>query len=160
MSDGQPNPWTDYPLHVFRFEATFEQAAQAADSESVDIASAAFSEITGLEATMEPKVIKEGGRNFGAVQRVGPTTFATVVFKRGITTSGDLWSVLETVAGGSYNSRLDVTITMKAPDGSDLYRWKIYKAMPTKFKTADFNAQSTAIGIEELHLAHEGMMRQ
>lgn len=160
MSDGQTNPWADYPLLVFRFEVTFAQATHAASAEPVNIASAAFSEITGLEATMEPKVIKEGGRNFGAVQRAGPTTFATVVFKRGITTSGDMWSVFETVAGGSYNSRLDVTITMKAPDGNDLYRWKIYKAMPTKFKTADFNAQSTAVGIEELHLAHEGMMRR
>jgi phage tail-like protein len=160
VSDDQPNPWADYPLHVFRFEATFAQATQAARSEPVNVASAAFSEITGLEATMEPKVIKEGGRNFGVVQRVGPTTFATVVFKRGVTTSGDMWSVFETVAGGSYNSRLDVTITMKATDGSDLYRWKLYRAMPTKFKTADFNAQSTTIGIEELHLAHEGMMRR
>jgi phage tail-like protein len=153
------NPWANTPLTVFRFEASFVQAKLAASAEAVSVASAAFSEITGLEATMEPKVIKEGGRNFGVVQRVGPTTFATVVLKRGITTSGDLWKVFETVAGGSYNSRLDVTITMKAPDGSDLYRWKIYRAMPTKFKTADFNASSTAIGIEELHLAHEGMKR-
>jgi len=36
---------------------------------------------TGLEATMEVKVIKEGGRNYGVIQRSGLVTFATVVLK-------------------------------------------------------------------------------
>lgn len=29
--------------------------------------------------------------------------------------------------------------------------------MPIKFKAADLNARGTEIGIEELHLAHEGL---
>jgi hypothetical protein len=29
--------------------------------------------------------------------------------------------------------------------------------MPVKFKAADLNAKGTDIGIEELHLAHEGL---
>lgn len=156
-----PPDWTDvnYPLMPFRFDVQFRQSGLGGGGEALTIASAAFSEITGIEATMEPKVIKEGGRNFGVVQRVGPTTFATVVLKRGITKSGDLWTVFQTVAGGAGASRMDVAIQMRAPNGQTLYQWTLYRAMPTKFKTADFNATATAIGIEELHLAHEGMRR-
>ncbi len=47
--------------------------------------STAFAEVTGLEATMEPRAIREGGRNWGQHQRAGQVSFATVVFKRGIT---------------------------------------------------------------------------
>jgi phage tail-like protein len=35
--------------------------------------------------------------------------------------------------------------------------WKLEKALPVKFKAADLNAKNTEIGIEELHLAHEGL---
>ena len=30
--------------------------------------------------------------------------------------------------------------------------------MPVKFKAADLNAKGSEIGIEELHLAHEGLV--
>jgi hypothetical protein len=29
--------------------------------------------------------------------------------------------------------------------------------LPVKFKAADFNAKGAEVGIEELHLAHEGL---
>src|SRR3982751_6445672 len=87
-------PALEYPLHLFNFLVELRQQGQTA---APPLCSAAFSECTGLEATMEPKVIKEGGRNYGAVQRVGLVTFATVVLKRGITTQRDLWKWFDLV---------------------------------------------------------------
>ena len=52
----------------------------------------AFSEVSGLEATMAPKTLREGGRNWGEVQLAGPTSFAPVILKRGITEVADLWN--------------------------------------------------------------------
>jgi phage tail-like protein len=156
------------PLGVFNFDVTFTEVdTDGAPLGTVELCRAAFSEITGLEATMEPKVIKEGGRNFGVVQRVGPTTFGTVVLKRGISGTKDLWAWFELVAGGSYAKRLTATITLYGPEEgprdqpsrTPIYSWRLLRAMATKFKTADFNATSTSVGIEELHLAHEGMER-
>jgi len=49
---------------------------------------------------MEVKVIKEGGRNYGVIQRSGLVTFATVVLKRGMTTTRDLYKWFELVAMG------------------------------------------------------------
>jgi phage tail-like protein len=157
------------PLGVFNFDVVFIEVdtAGAPIGEKMELCRAAFSEITGLEATMEPKVIKEGGRNFGVVQRVGPTTFGTVVLKRGISNMKDLWMWFELVAGGSYAKRMTATITLYGPEEgprdqptrTPIYQWRLLRALPTKFKTADFNASSTSVGIEELHLAHEGMER-
>ena len=76
----------DIPLHVFRFHVNFSQQSLANPSgDDLALCQGAFSECTGLEATMEPKVIKVGGSNYGAVQRAGQVSFATVVLKRGMT---------------------------------------------------------------------------
>jgi phage tail-like protein len=38
-----------------------------------------------------------------------------------------------------------------------VHTWGLKRALPVKFKTADLNARGTDIGVEELHLAHEGL---
>ena len=35
--------------------------------------------------------------------------------------------------------------------------WVLDRALPVKFKAAEFNAKGSEVGIEELHLAHEGL---
>jgi phage tail-like protein len=146
------------PLHVFRFHVDFDTDPIAGGAtRPVALCSGAFSECSGLEATMEPKVIKVGGHNYGAVQRSGPVTFATVVLKRGMTTTRDLFKWFELIANGAYAYRLAATITMFNTSGAGVLSWKLEKALPIKFKAADLNAKSTDLGIEELHLAHEGL---
>jgi phage tail-like protein len=149
-----------YPLLPFNFDVVFHEVALQTSAEigsELRLCAAAFSEVTGLEATMEPKVIKEGGRNFGVVQRVGPVTFATVVLKRGVSQVSDLWKWFELVAGGNTRKRLNATITVYDRAQAAKCRWKLHRALPTKFKTADLNATASAVGVEELHIAHEGM---
>lgn len=146
------------PLHVFRFQVDFATDPIGGDgSQPVPLCSGAFSECTGLEATVEPKVIKEGGQNYGVAQRSGPVTFATVVLKRGMTTTRDLYHWFNMVGNGKYAYRLKATITMFDSAGKAVLSWMLEKAIPVKFKAADPNAKSTEIGIEELHLAHEGL---
>jgi phage tail-like protein len=157
MSDNLPENQL-FPWHVFRFQVDFvKDPIAGGDSSPVPLCSGAFSECTGLEATMEPKVIKEGGRNYGVVQRSGPVTFATVILKRGMTETRDLYNWFEMVGNGSYAYRLAATITMLDRSGGKLLSWTLEKALPVKFKAADLNAKNTEIGIEELHIAHEGM---
>ncbi|HET6229640.1 MAG TPA: phage tail protein [Longimicrobiaceae bacterium] len=148
-----------FPAHVFRFRVDFAEDRFGSDDAGTPVAlcSGAFSEVTGLEATMEPKAIKEGGKNYSVNQRAGPVTFATVVLKRGMTTTRDLWNWWDLVAGGKYAFRLAATITMLDHQGDRLLAWKLEKALPVKFKAADLNAKGTEVGIEELHLAHEGL---
>ncbi|HEX2727751.1 MAG TPA: phage tail protein [Beijerinckiaceae bacterium] len=147
------------PLHVFRFEVTFRRDAMKGTptGAAVPLCSGAFAECTGLEATMEPKVIKAGGLNYGPAQRVGQVSFATVILKRGMTTTRDLWNWFALVTGGKYAVRLSAEIVMQDQAGTPALTWKLARALPIKFKAADLNARGTEVGVEELHLAHEGL---
>ena len=125
-----------------------------------------FAEATGLEATMEPKAIKQGGQNYGPLQRVGPVTFSTVVLKRGMTEVRHLWSWWSLFTGadgqrdGTYRpdrARCDVLVSMAGPDRTVLLTWQLRNAMPVKFKAGDLNARGTEVAIEELHFVHEGL---
>src|SRR5262245_39507323 len=157
-----------YPIPLFRFHVEFRR--QGSD---IELAHGAFSECSGFEATMEPKIIKAGGANYGAFQRAGRVTFATVILKRGITTSRDIWKWFSHVnEKGKYAFRLDVKIMvfgemeMPQPPGNEAAQSstasrltiRLLPARPIKFKSGDLNAKANEVGIEELHLAHEGLM--
>jgi len=106
---------------------------------------------------MEPKVIKSGGANYGPAQRAGQVSFATVILKRGMTSTRDLWHWFQMVGGGGYAYRLSAEIAMQDTAGKTVLTWGLDNCLPVKFKAADLNANGTEIGIEELHLAHEGL---
>jgi phage tail-like protein len=144
------------PLHVFRFRVNVA-ADSLANGPQGDAAEMSFAECTGLEATMEPKTIKEGGRNYGAAQRAGNISFATVVLKRGVSTDRSMWQIFSGIAAGQYANRVQVTITLLDGAMNKIMAWQLAHAMPVKFKFADLNAKATEVGIEELHFVHEGL---
>ena len=92
-----------------------------------------------------------------AYQRPGPVSFATVVLKRGMTASRDLFKWFQLVNGGGYAYRLSAEIDMRNAEGATVVTWGLDNCLPVKFKAADLNAKGTEVGIEELHLAHEGL---
>lgn len=136
----------------------------------------AFSEISGLEASMEHKVVRQGGVNYGARMLVGPVSFGTVILKRGVARSQTLWRWWSMFAGADdvpdgkpiTANRSDVliglittTLPNTDPDTpaerSIGMGWRLKNAMPVKFRVADLNAKGTDLAIEELHLVHEGL---
>lgn len=146
------------PLHVFRFHVRFRRDGfGSGNKDEVPLCDGAFAECSGLEATMEPKLIKSGGLNYGAAQRMGPVSFATVILRRGVTSSRDLWQWFQLVNGYAYAYRLAVEIDLHDIAGAPVMTWKLARAMPVKFKAADFNARASEVGVEELHLVHEGL---
>lgn len=123
------------------------------------VCNGAFSEVSGLEASMTPKTLKEGGRNWGEVQLAGPTTFSTVVLKRGITDADGLWRLFDRGFRQSYYSlRLNCSIQLVNPADPEqaIMVWTLDKVLPIKFKGPDLNATANQVAIEELHLNHEG----
>jgi phage tail-like protein len=163
----------EYPLTLFRFHVVFQPVGGA--SNAPNICEGSFSECTGLDATMEPKVIKSGGANYGAAQRVGQVTFGTVVLKRGMTTNRGLWQAFSKVTEQAKPSRFTVKIYALKPAGNSMFEISglqdqtnnpernaaftvtLTRALTIKFKCGDLNARATEIGVEELHLAHEGL---
>ncbi len=123
-----------------------------------------FSEVNGLELTMEPKIIAEGGRNWGEVQRVGPTKFSPIILKRGVTHHNDLWSWFDAVTqGNNYGYRLSGEIDVYGAEFDEegerkvVMTWKLKGILPTKFKGPDLNSTSNQVAIEEVHLAVESL---
>ena len=151
------------PLHVFRFQVDFFQDSLTATSgpakppTPIKVCSGAFAECSGLEATMEPKTIREGGRNYGSAQRAGYTNFATVVLKRGISMNQNLYQIFNSISTGMFAPRMQVTINVFDINGKVQMAWQLDHAMPIKYKFSDLNAKNSEIGIEELHLVHEGL---
>jgi len=91
-----------------------------------------------------------------------------VVLRRGMTQASDLWSWWGLFSGagtsggtaranGAFAHRLTVRITLLDIDGTPRMKWRLERAMPVKFKAADFNARATDVAIEEVHLVHEGL---
>jgi phage tail-like protein len=117
----------------------------------------AFAEVSGLEATMEAKTIREGGLNHRSHQRVGQVSHATVVLRRGVTRARDLSRWFDLLASGHYAGRLTVAIELRDGQGGRLMSFRLLRALPVKFKAADLNARATEVGIEEVHLVHEGL---
>jgi phage tail-like protein len=167
MAADDNTPWIGFRFLV-EFSAAPVAASGGADEGAAEpLCDGAFSEVSGLEASMEPKAIKEGGLNHGAHQRAGSVSFATVVLKRGMTSARHLWQWWSLFAGagaddggspnGAMAHRLTVRITQQAADATPLLVWKLVRAMPVKFKAGDLNARTGEVAVEELHLVHEGL---
>jgi phage tail-like protein len=80
-----------------------------------------------------------------------------VVLKRGMTASRDMATWFQLVAGGSYAYRLSAEIEVQNPAGEPVLTWGLDECLPVKFKAADLNAKGTEVGVEELHLVHQGL---
>lgn len=144
------------PLHVFRFLVTFRESG-GSDADLALVAG--FSEVTGLEATMEPLAVTEGGRNWGQAQLPGRTSFSTVILRRGISPSRHLSDWFRHVnRRGAYAHRMDVTITLQDASGAAVLSWRLGRALPVKLKIPDLSATAQELGIEELHLAFDELI--
>lgn len=151
-------------FQAFRYRVDFHKTTldSADNTGKAIVCSGAFSEVSGLEASMEAFSFSEGGRNWGQHQRAGKTTFATLVLKRGMTADRGLWTWFQGVASGAYAYRLNATLVMLGggqalDDAKGVLAWEFANCLPVKLKAADMNATSSDIALEELHLNHEGM---
>ncbi|MEJ2043821.1 MAG: phage tail protein [Reinekea sp.] len=146
----------------FRFKVSL--FAADGGSASDPICQGAFSEVTGFEASMSPKTMKEGGRNWGEIQLAGTTNFPAIVFKRGMTDIDDLYQWFDvTSRQANYAFRMTGVIEVydqpfvDQQDVKPRLTWQVSRAMATRFKATDLSATSNQIAIEELHLVHEGL---
>jgi phage tail-like protein len=142
------------PFNAFRFSLEVK-----VEEVSPRVCAGSFSEIDGLEMTVEPKTIREGGRNHGPVQLSGPITYGQVTLKRGMTENFDLWNWFERVTtDGTRGVRADAEIVVFAPDGTtEQARFILTRAMPTKLKAPSLNAREGTVAIEEMQLVYESL---
>jgi phage tail-like protein len=115
-----------------------------------------FSECTGLEMALEVHEYNQGGGNDGTLKfptRIKPST---LVLKRGLTTDTSLWEWFYSYLQG-YGKRRDGTIAMLDAAHDEVKVWGFRRGLPVKYSGPQMNAITSAVAIETLEIAHEGL---
>ena len=132
---------------------------------AVDIQGAAtgyFTECSGLGSEhelIEHKVVTEKGQEV-VLQLPGRMKWEKITLKRGITSNMDMWDWRKQVEDGDVDSaRRDGSIVMYDQHLKEVARWNFERAWPVKVSGPSPKADSNAIGIEEITIAHEYIAR-
>ena len=117
---------------------------------------AVFTEVSGLSMEMTLEDIEEGGNNEFVHRMPGRCKVGNLTLKRGMTTSNDFlqWSVK--IAQGTIEKK-HVSVVLYNVDGTESMRWNFDNAYPVKWSGPQFKADDTAVAVETIELAHEGM---
>ena len=125
-----------------------------------------FAECDGLEMTLEPKTIREGGNNSQPIHLVGPVSYGQVSLKRGMTSDFGLWdwfdAVQHTKGHGIRASgviAIQAATAAKPADRTDKVVFELTGCLPVKIKAPSLNAKDGLIAIEEMQLAYETLTR-
>ena len=121
-----------------------------------------FTEVSGLGSEtelIEQKVVNEKGKDI-VLKVPGRLKWENIVLKRGITSSMDIWTWRKKVEDGDVDAnRHDGSITMYNQNLDPVAIWNFYKAWPSKVTGPQPKADSNQIGVEELTLVHEYIVR-
>lgn len=149
------------PLPGFNFAVAFADTAEVAGaiaSGGVTQTLAGFQEVSGLESSIEIFDYREGGRNDFTHKFATNTNFGNVTFKRGVALTPDLWSWYDDVRRGSFGARRAILIAHLDHAGDAALVWYLLRALPAKYTGASWNSSQSAVAIESLEVAHEGLV--
>ena len=154
---------SDAPFLAFQFEVQIKVSSSGTEDldNQTALCDAAFSECDGLEMTMEPKVVKEGGNNSQHIHLVGPITYGNLSLKRGMTNNLDLWNWFSTfMQNDGVGGTAAVTVRLLDPgDHTQALRtFTLTGCLPLKFKAPAMNAKEGQIAIEELQIAYQSLV--
>lgn len=122
---------------------------------------AGFSEATIPDSSQDPIEYREGNE-IPTVRKIpGLIKYGNITLKWGITNSSfELWEWRKQVEDGKMkDARRAIAIILLDEEGEAQSRWEFREAWPTKYDAPDLNAKGTDIAIENLDIAHEGMIR-
>jgi phage tail-like protein len=134
------------PLRGFRFLLEIE-----------GITSAGFTRVKGLSRELKTESYREGGVNEYEHKLVTQVTYPVVVLERGLALE-DLWKWALAAADGDIR-RKTVWVRLQNEAGERVWSWQIEYAIPVKWSASDLDAQTAAVVMESLELAHHGLRK-
>lgn len=135
------------PYRNFRFRVEIEGIQQAG-----------FREVSGYNASLDVVEYREGNETITPRKLPGLAKYGNISLKWGVTDSMDMYKWMEDCIAGKV-TRKTVTIIAIDEEGSDVATWQVIEAWPARYVAPDWNATASAVAIEALELAHEGMKR-
>lgn len=138
------------PLSAFNFAVRL-----LLDGEQRPICDGAFSEVTGLEASIDTQTIREGGNNTRQIHLMGQISYGQATLKRGLTKGLDLWTWFNAV-----NDRRDLRasgeiVLLSGDRESETIKFILTGCLPMKLKMPSLNATDGIVAIEEMQIAYE-----
>lgn len=122
------------------------------------IIAAGFSDVSGMDATVQVEEYREGGLNTYVHKLPKETRYSNLILKRGLTDSAELWKWHYNVVMGKIERKNGSIVLL---DGIRTEKWRInfVKAYPVKWTGPDFKSGGSALAIETLELAHNGLFK-
>ena len=160
MADGS------YPLINFNFLVELAMQQKGTLDLPDPFCNGEFAECDGLEMTMEPKTVREGGNNTQQIHLVGPVSYGTLTLKRGMTTNQDLWVWFNAVVANpsaptpARGALANAVITMCDAAQTPQVVFNLNDCLPIKLKAAPLNAKDGGVAIEEIQIAYSSFSIQ
>lgn len=151
-----PNPFLESvasPFVNFRFEVLLN-LKEPINGVSNPVCNASFAECNGLEMTMQPHTVSEGGANQQKTHLKSMVEFGQLTLNRGMTPNKHLWSWFNAASTPGINARADGTVTVSNPDGSTILVFKLFDCLPSSLRGPSLNASQGEIAIEEMQLTY------
>ncbi len=153
-------------LTAYNFEVRLAPSGFGGDEELALASRGAFSEVSGLETSIEVVEIREGGYHGGKRKLAGPTSSGEIVLKRGLSLDKGFWTWVQRCLDGNYPlPYLDGTVLVHGPaqkrDENAAARFTFVNGLAVRVRCPDLaGAAASSLPIEELHIAHEGLRRE
>jgi phage tail-like protein len=152
-----PRLLTD-PLKAFNFRiALIDDSTQLKAAQGgLGLVLGGFTECTGLDASLQVEDYMEGGENTYVHKFPSRITWGNITLKRGITLSEDLWNWHFSFVQGK-GTRRDGLIVLQNELQMPIKTWIFKRGLPLKWSGPALTAASSAVAIETLEIAHEGV---
>lgn len=120
-----------------------------------------FSEVSGLEIKIDTIEYREGNSPItSSIKMPGPARYSNIVLKRGVIAGdNEFYDWLKTIKLSTVERR-DITISLLNEEHEPAVVWKVKNAFPVRVSGPTLNALSNEVAIEEIELAHEGLIIQ
>jgi phage tail-like protein len=119
----------------------------------------AFSEVGGLQVETIVQDYQEGGQNEYMHRLPGPARYpSNLTLKHGLTDVQTLWTWHQEVVSGTVKRR-NGSVYLLDRQGQQVMWWIFKEAYPVKWSGPELRADSNAIAVESIELAHRGLSR-
>ncbi len=135
------------PLGNFRFQVEFDGVLECG-----------FTDVSGLEGTIEYAEYNIGGLNNYVVRLPKGTKQTALKLKRGMTTSSYLWDWYQDCKDGIIKIK-QMSIILMDITGQEAKRWAVKDALPVKWTGPTFSAKSADVAFEEVEITHRGISK-
>jgi phage tail-like protein len=119
----------------------------------------AFHQVTGLNLEVNVVEFRNGSSPESTVQKMpGLIKYSNIVLKRGVTKNDtSFFGWINTIKLNTVERR-DITISLLDEEHAPVMIWKVRNAFPVRYSGPVLTANSSDIAMEELEIAHEGLM--